>query len=109
MLPTIHTEAPPLRDSGDGALRVGESRVLLELVIRAFQNGATPETIVQRYSTLALADVYAVITYYLRHKLEVEEYLRLRENQAQEIHQKIELQQGDLSEIRARLNALRQK
>ena len=36
---------------------------------------ATPETIVQRYSTLALADVYAVVTYYLRHRSEVEEYL----------------------------------
>jgi len=57
-------EAPPLREDAAGALRVGDSRVLLELVIRAFQDGATPETVVQRYSTLALPDVYAVIAYY---------------------------------------------
>jgi uncharacterized protein (DUF433 family) len=55
-------EAPPLREDESGALRVGNSRVLLELVIQAFQDGATPETIVQRYPTLALADAYAVIT-----------------------------------------------
>ncbi len=51
---TVQTEAPPLHEDATGALRVGNSRVLLEMVVRAFQDGATPETIVQRYSTLAL-------------------------------------------------------
>jgi hypothetical protein len=79
---TVKTDAPPLREDAAGALRVGDSRVLLELVIRTFQDGSTAEYLVQREqkaeedSTLALADVYAVITYY---------------------------QQGDLSDIRARL------
>ncbi len=59
---TAQPEAPPLSEDASGALRVGNSRVLLELVIRAFQDGATPETIVQRYAALALPDVYAVIT-----------------------------------------------
>lgn len=57
----VQPEAPPLREDASGALRVGDSRVLLELVVRAFQDGATPEAIVQRYATLALSDVYAVI------------------------------------------------
>jgi uncharacterized protein (DUF433 family) len=57
----VRTEAPPLNEDASGALRVGSSRVLLEIVVRAFQDGATPETIVQRYSTLELADVYAVL------------------------------------------------
>jgi len=50
----------------------------------ALQDGATPETIVQRYSTLALPDVYAVLAYYLRHPNEVEEYLARREQKAEE-------------------------
>jgi len=37
--------------------------VLVELVIQAFQDGATPEAIVQRYPTTTLADIYAVIAY----------------------------------------------
>jgi hypothetical protein len=42
--------APPIRsDETGGALRVGNSRVLLELVVRAFHDRATPEVIVQRY------------------------------------------------------------
>ena len=105
---TAQAEAPPLREDATGALRVGDSRVLLELVIRAFQDGATPEMIVQRYSTLALPDVYAVIAYYLRHHSEIEGYLAQREQKAEEVRQRIESQQGDLSEIRARLLAQRQ-
>ena len=105
---TAQPEAPPIREDAEGALRVGDSRVLLEIVIRGFQDGATPETIVQRYSTLTLSDVYAVITYFLRHRDEVEQYLTQREERAVEVRKKIESRQGDLSEIRARLAAKRQ-
>jgi hypothetical protein len=56
------TVTVPLREEPPGVFRVGESRVLLELVLRAFQAGATPEAIVQSYDTLNLADVYAVIS-----------------------------------------------
>lgn len=100
---TVQTEAPPLREDAAGALRIGDSRVLLELVIRAFQDGATPETIVQRYSALTLADVYAVIAYYLRHRSEVEGYLARRDQEAEKARGRIESRQGDLGEIRARL------
>jgi uncharacterized protein (DUF433 family) len=104
---TLQAEAPPIREDADGALRVGSSRVLLEMVVQAFQDGATPEEILQRYSTLSLPDVYAVITYYLRHRSEIEAYLAERERKAEEVRQKWEKHQGDLSEIRARLQARR--
>lgn len=101
-------EAPPLREDAAGAVRVGDSRVLLELVIRAFQDGATPETIVQRYPTLALSDTYAAIAYYLRHRSEVEAYLTTRERQGDESQKRMNSQQGDLSELRERLLVRRQ-
>ncbi len=101
-------ETPPLREEADGAVRVGDSRVLLELVIRAFQDGATPEAIVQRYDTLALSEVYAVIGYYLRHPREVKDYLDSREQKGDEVQNRIESRQGDLSQIRARLLGQRQ-
>src|SRR5262245_43791559 len=91
----------PLRQEATGAIRVANTRVLLELVIRAFQDGATPETIVQRYETLQLADVYAVIGYYLKHKQQVEDYLRQREAQAEEIRRKIEAGQPSRPNFRA--------
>lgn len=104
----VQSEAPPLREDATGALRVGNSRVLLELVIRAFQDGATPETIVQRYSALTLPEVYAVVAYYLRHTDDVEAYLARREQKAEEVRGRTESQQGDLGPIRARLLARRQ-
>lgn len=104
---TVQIAAPPLREDADGTLRVGNSRVLFELVIRAFQDGATPETIVQRYSTLTLVDVYAVIAYYLQHNNDVEDYLARREQAAQAIQNRIEEKQADLGTIRERLMARR--
>jgi len=104
---SVQAEAPPLCEGPDGAMRVGDSRVLLELVIQAFQDGATPETIVQQYSTLKLPDVYAVIAYYLRHRNDVERYLAARETQAADVQQRVERRQRDLSDIRARLQAHR--
>lgn len=100
---TVQAEAPPLTADASGALRVGNSRVLLEIVVRAFQDGATPETIIQRFSMLALPDVYAVLAYYLRYPSDVEEYLARREQKVEKVRQRIESQQGDLSGIRARL------
>ena len=99
----LERESPPLTEDETGAIRVGESRVLLELVIRAFQDGASPETIVQRYSTLSLSDVYVTIGYYLRHQQDVESYLSEREQFAESVRQHFSESQPDLSLIRARI------
>ena len=103
MTKAIKTYRAPIREDSSGALRVGDSRVLLELVIRAFEDGATPEIIAQRYATLLLPDVYAVIAWYLQNRTEVEEYLKEREKQAEEVRERITLNQGDLHSIRQKL------
>jgi uncharacterized protein (DUF433 family) len=66
---TLEAKAPPLCTDSSGAIRIGETRILLELVIRTFQDGATLETIIQRYSSLSLGDVDSVIGYYLHHEV----------------------------------------
>jgi uncharacterized protein (DUF433 family) len=97
------SEILPLRKDETGAIRVGDSRVLLETVIRAFQDGASPESIVHRYSTLSLSDVYTTIGYYLRHQDTVEAYLTQREQLAESVKQRLSTIQPDLSLIRNRL------
>ncbi|MGA1133139.1 MAG: DUF433 domain-containing protein [Prochlorotrichaceae cyanobacterium] len=99
----LEREALPLLQDETGAVRVGNSRVLLETVIRAFQDGASPESIVNRYSTLSLSDVYNTIGYYLRHQDAVEAYLSQREQLAESVQQRLFRIQSDLSFIRARL------
>lgn len=103
----IPPEAPPLNQEPSGAIRVGNSRVLLELVIRAFQNGATLEAITQAYPSLALSEVYSVIAFYLRHPKDISEYSAQRESDAEATQAKIEASQPDLSDIRKRLAVAR--
>lgn len=92
--------AVPLREDPPGVFRVGRSRVLLELVLRAFKAGATPEAIVQSYDTLELADVYAVVTRYLADPAPFEDYLRQCDEAAQETLRKIEASQGPRGHLR---------
>src|SRR5438128_946054 len=106
------TLSVPLREEPPGVLRVGKSRVLLELVIHAFQRGATPEAIVQSFDTLSLPDVYAVVSYYLADPRPIDEYLRHCDTAAEETRRKIEASQprrDNLREMimaRARANGL---
>jgi uncharacterized protein (DUF433 family) len=95
----------PLREDPPGVFRVGNSRVLLELVLRAFKAGATPEAIVQSYDTLNLADVYSVVSRYLAAPEPFEEYLRIREEVGVEARRKIEEFQGPQGNLRAILLA----
>jgi uncharacterized protein (DUF433 family) len=99
----IQAEAPPLRMDDAGAIRVGKTRVLFVLVVRAFKTGETPERIVEAYDVLSLADVYGAIAYYLRHQEEVEAYLRQYDRAAEEIRRKIEERQGPQTGVRERL------
>lgn len=99
----LKSEKPPLREDKTGAIRVGKSRVLLEMVIHAFQDGASPEAIVDNYSTLTLSDVYGAIAFYLKNKYEVETYLAKREELAESVKQRLEAIQPDMNQIRSRL------
>ena len=83
-------EMPPLVRDEDGVFRVGGTRVQLETVIEAFQNGNTPEEIHFKYPSLSLADIYAVITYYLQHHREIEAYLLERSEKIAEAEREIE-------------------
>jgi uncharacterized protein (DUF433 family) len=86
----IEAEPVPLKMDADGVVRVGGTRVTLDTIVAAFDEGATAEEIVQQYPSLHLADVYAVISYYLRRRPEVEAYLRQRQQQANEVRRQNE-------------------
>ncbi len=83
----------PLWEDPPGVLRVGKSRVLLELVIHAYQQGESPVGIVEMYGTLEIGDVFAVIAYYLAHRAQVDEYLRECDEKATAVRRKIEASQ----------------
>ncbi|HEX5758385.1 MAG TPA: DUF433 domain-containing protein [Thermoanaerobaculia bacterium] len=90
MLPATLAEPVPLAVDADGVIRVGGTRVTLDTLVGVYSQGSTPEEIAEAFDVLRLDDVYAVITYYLRHREEVEEYLRRREAEAEKIRGEVE-------------------
>jgi hypothetical protein len=100
------TLSVPLREDPPRVLRVGKSRVLLELVIHAFQRGETPDGIVQSYPTLSLPDVYAVASFYLANPGPIDTYLGQCDERAAGIRQKIEASQPPRENLRELIMAL---
>jgi len=100
------SEQVPLMSKTDDVIRVGGTRVTLDTLVAAFNQGATPEEIVYQYPSLHLADVYAVIGYYLHSPSEVETYLRKRRHQAEQVRKR-NLAIFDTQGIRKRLLARR--
>jgi len=85
---------------------VGNTRVTLDTVIAAFADGATAEEIVQQYDAVSLADVYAVIGYYLENQSAIDSYLAARHIQREELRQEVETRYSPQG-IRQRLLARR--
>lgn len=83
-------ERVPIHTDADGVVRVAGTRVTLDTIVGAFDAGATAEEIAQQYPSVPLADVYSVITFYLRHKSEVCDYLKRREEQAEQVREEVE-------------------
>jgi len=92
MLSAAALEPIPLSTDADGVIRVAGTRVTLDTLIDVFRTGASPEEIAQDFPVLQLDDVYAVVTYYLRHRAEVDSYLRERRGRAEAIRHEIETQ-----------------
>ncbi len=65
----------PLRLDEAGRWRVGNTRIPIETVIIAFQQGSSPEQIVENFDVLQLAHVYQIVGYYLEHQAELDNYM----------------------------------
>lgn len=77
----IEPEPVPLTRDAAGRLMVIGTRVPLDTLVAAFERGDSPEAIHESYPTVSLGDIYAVFTYCVRHRDDVNAYL---EGRAQE-------------------------
>jgi uncharacterized protein (DUF433 family) len=89
-VPMIVTEPVPLEADVDGVLRVGGTRVTLDVVVATFDEGASAEEIAYKYPSLKLADIYATIAFYLQQRAVVEEYLSQRQHHAVHVREQNE-------------------
>lgn len=106
---TLQAERVPLRITVDGAAMIEQTRIPLETVITAFKHGDSPEQIVDSFDALTLAQVYAVIAYFLNHRDSVEDYIRRRAGSAAHVQQEIADNRPEMFSLRARLLAKKQQ
>ena len=108
MLLLLLTEPVPLEEDADGVVRVKGTRVTLDTVVAAFAEGATAEEIAQQYPTLSLADIYAILSYYLRRRKEVDAYLQEQNERRLQVRRENE-SRFDPKGVRERLMGRRAK
>jgi uncharacterized protein (DUF433 family) len=105
---TVHADPVPLRVDGTGAIRVGPSRVTLDVLLQYWRLGMSPEEIARGLDTLTRADVHGALAYYFRHEAEIDSYLRRREEEAEKLRQEIEAANASrLAPLKTRLDAVR--
>lgn len=108
MVDAAITEVIPIYTDKDGRMRVSGTRVLLDLIVYAYQQGETPEHIVQMYTTLTLDQVYLTIGYYLRHRETLDVYIRRMDEEAERLRREWEAEHPPKvtkAELLARLQA----
>jgi uncharacterized protein (DUF433 family) len=105
----IHADPVPLRVDETGTIRVGNTRITLDVLLGCLLAGINPEAVVSEewYPALALADVHAVLAYYYRHQAELDEYLSSRRELAERTRAEIEASQPTFAAVKAHLVARR--
>jgi uncharacterized protein (DUF433 family) len=86
----IEPEPVPLVKDQAGRFMVPGTRISLDVLVADFKRGKSPESIHEAYETVPLADVYAILSFYLRHRTDVESYLRDQEQEGAKLQQRIE-------------------
>lgn len=103
-------EARPdlLTRTSEGVLRITGTRITLDSVIHAFQEGATPEEMCQDFPGLALAHIYSVLAFYLTQQDAIDAYLNEQTQATTIVRQELRTTHAAfLADLRHRLSARR--
>lgn len=96
----------PYIEERNGGLYVSGTGVSLDSVVIRFQQGASPEKIVQSFPTLKLSQVYGTIAYYLENEKPIDDYVAEGERELE--RSAVPLSQTN-PELFARLEAARRQ
>ncbi|MBV8842876.1 MAG: DUF433 domain-containing protein [Bryobacterales bacterium] len=96
----------PYIDQENGVLRIAGTRVGLDSVVAHFQEGRTPEQIIESFPAVRLAQAYGAIAYYLDNQKLIDDFI-------EEVDRRFEVLVPPLSrqnpELFARLQSAREK
>lgn len=100
-------DIPPLHVDEHGVCRVSGTRVTLESILTGFLQRETPEQIHEAFPAVPLSDVYAAIACYLKHRNQLDAYLK----QTDEAEQRVaaEIDSRPPRTLRGKVEAARRK
>jgi uncharacterized protein (DUF433 family) len=75
----------PIERNEQGVFRIAGTRVRLASILYLYNLGKNPDEIVDDFPTVSLPDVFAVITYYLHNRAEVDSILE-EEKRVEQAH-----------------------
>jgi len=101
-------ETVPLNQWDDGSIRVIGSRLKLDMLVHCFQVGDTLEEIHEGFPSVNIAQIRAILGWYLAHKAEADEYLREGEEEAEKLLQELANRPESIA-FRERLRSLREQ
>ncbi len=96
----------PLRTDQDGVIRVGNTRVTLMTIVGSYRINESPDQIHEGFSTVSLADINAVIAFYLAHQEKVDEYIRQEKAEGERWRQEYEANNPKAAAFNAKIRAL---
>jgi uncharacterized protein (DUF433 family) len=79
----IEIDSPPLHSDPFGVVRVAGTRLTLDTLLSVYNRGATVEDLHEGFPFIELSDLHAVVAYYLRHRQQVDEYLKSNQETAE--------------------------
>ena len=84
------TIALPLYTDEDGAIRVSNTRVTLYTLLSFYKSGESPERLHEGFPTVPLADIHAIIAYYLANQGELDAYIDSVNTEVEQMRAKFE-------------------
>ncbi len=104
----LEADVLPLNADPQGVVRVSGTRVTLDTLVGFYRQGYSAEQLHASFPTVPLADVHAVVAYYLRHREAVEAYLAEWARRTEVFRRECEARQVGLKErLERRLELIR--
>lgn len=102
------TDDVPLHETSDGNVRVIGSRVTMHTIVGRFNEGDTPEDIHEGFPTISIAQINAIIAWYLKNQDEVDEWISEVDAEAEKLRLEIESRPESIA-FRERFRRLREQ
>jgi len=92
----VETAISYVFQTAEGGWRIDDSRVSMDSVVHAYLEGQSPETIAEDFPTLSLEQIHGALAFYLRHREEINGYLKSQDARWEQLRTESEAVHGPL-------------